>query len=249
MIDELSHLVKENRILSDLLLKSLGSVSGSDNHKDTSSVLHQLLQSVEYNIRKSPKHRRHTDVIKKFATILYIYAGSMAYEFIHQNMPEALPSLRTIQSLIQSQYTYIEEGKFRFDELLEHLVKHSAPLVVAIAEDATRIIHKVEYDPATNRCVGFVLPSNEFGLPKIDAYQAISFKVIENMFTTASTAKYAYLYVAQPLKKDTASFCLACIGTNNKFTAQQVLQRWDYIYTELTKRGVKIFSFAADGDS
>ena len=69
------------------------------------------------------------------------------------------------------------------------------------------------------------------------------------MFTTASTAKYAYLYVAQPLKKDTASFCLACIGTNNKFTAQQVLQRWDYIYTELTKRGVKIVSFAADGGS
>ena len=53
--------------------------------------------------------------------ILYIYSGSVAYDYIHKNMPEALPSLRTVQSLIQSQYSHIEEGRFRFDELMEHL--------------------------------------------------------------------------------------------------------------------------------
>ena len=140
-------------------------------------------------------------------------------------MPEALPSLRTVQSQIQSQYTNIEEGVFRFDDLLKHLSKHDTPHIVAIAEDATRIINKVEYDPGTNRCVGFVLPSNKYGLPDIDSYLAVSFKVIENLFKTTDIAKYAYLYVVQPLKIDSPSFCLACIGTNNKFTALEILQR------------------------
>ena len=60
----------------------------------------------------------------------------MAYEFLHHNMPQALPSLRTIQQLVQSQYSHIEEGVFRFDHLLQY---HNAPLIVVVAEDTTRI--------------------------------------------------------------------------------------------------------------
>ena len=74
-----------------------------------------------------------------------------------------------MQLLVQSQYCKVEEGIFRFDELLQHLEKYNSPLVIAIAEDATRIIKKVEYDPVTNRCVGFVLPCNENGLPQTNA--------------------------------------------------------------------------------
>ena len=96
----------------------------------------------------------------------------------------------------------------------EHLKKHEAPHIVAVAEDATRIINRVEYDPATNRCVGFVLPQTTNGLPQIDAFQAVSFEAIEYMFQTASVAKYAYIYVVQPLKQSTPSFCLACLGTD-----------------------------------
>ena len=96
-----------------------------------------------------------------------------------------------------------------------------------------------------------MLPQSTSGLPQIDAFQAVSFEAIEYMFQTASIAKYAYIYmyVVQPLKESTPSFCLACLGTDNKFTAQVTLQRWAYIYNELKKRGVKIISFAADGDS
>lgn len=34
-------------------------------------------------------------------------------------------------------------------------------------------------------------------------------------------------------------------GTDNKFTAEQVLM---YIYEEMAKRNVKVISFGADGD-
>ena len=172
-----------------------------------------------------------------------------SYEFIHHNMPEALPSLRTVQHIVHSQYAHIEEGKYRFDELLEHLSKHKLPHIVTVAEDATRIVKKVEYDSATDSCVGFVIPSNADGLPRINTYQAVSFKAIEHMFATSTIAKYAYVYVVQSLQEGAPSFCLACIGSDNKFSAYEILMRWKYIHDELAKRGVKIINFAADGDS
>ena len=44
-------------------------------------------------------------------------AGPMTYELIQQNMPEALPLIRTVQSTIHSEYKI--EGRFVFDELRE----------------------------------------------------------------------------------------------------------------------------------
>lgn len=64
----------------------------------------------------------------------------MAYQFIHSNLPEALPSLRTVEGIVQRQYSHIEEGKFRFDELLRYLEEHDLPLLVSVAEDATRVV-------------------------------------------------------------------------------------------------------------
>ena len=250
VINKISQIVKQNKFLSNLLQSPLAdSAAKTSADTNSASVLNKLLTNIENNAQKHPKGRRHNEIIKKFATVLYTYAGSMAYDFLQKNMPEALPSLRTVQSLIQSQYSHIEEGCFRFDELLEHLKRFDSPHIVAVAEDATRIINKVEYDPATNKCVGFVLPQTSNGLPDIDAYLAVSFKGIEHMFQTASIAKYAYMYVVQPLKESTPSFCLASVGTNNKFTAKEVLQTWTYIYSKLKKRKVDVISFAADGDS
>ena len=100
----------------------------------------------------------------------------------------------------------------------------------------------------TNRCVGFVLPSKH-GIPEVDSYLAVSFEGIENMFTTSSITRYAYVYVAQPLQDGAPSFCLACVGTDNKFTALEVVQRWNLIQNELKSRGVNLINFAADEDS
>lgn len=173
----------------------------------------------------------------------------MAYEFLQHNMPEVLPSLRTVQQIVHSKYSHIEEGIFRFDNLLNYLQKTHAPLVVAIAEDATRIVQKVEYDPTTNRCVGFVLPNDEKGLPQINACLANTFEELEEMFLDQVVSKYAYLYTVTPLKAGIPSFTLACIGTNNKFTAKDVLLSWQYIRSQLAERGITLLTFAADGDS
>ena len=151
-------------------------------------------------------------------------------------MPQALPSIRTVQSVIHSEYKTISEGSFRFDELREHLNQYNAPLFVSIAEDVTRIVGRVEYDSETNRCVGFVLPLDENGLPKEDSFLATSFSGIESMFLNNTVAKYAYVYMAQSLCTDVPPFCLACIGTNNRFDSLAIMQRWQYIVRECEKR-------------
>ena len=100
--------------------------------------------------------------------------------FTKNNMETALPSLRTVQRAIQSPYHSLSEAQFCFDALVNHLKKYNAPFFVAISEDATRIISRVEYDQETNRMIEFVLPSDDNGLPMADSFLATSFDVIEN---------------------------------------------------------------------
>ena len=66
-------------------------------------------------------------------------------------MESALPSLRTVQRIIHSQYHHLSERQFQFDELVRQLTKYNSRFVVAISEDATRLIDRVEYDKETDR--------------------------------------------------------------------------------------------------
>ena len=246
ILDDIEILAKQNAKLSKLLQQSNNK---SLNTGGLTPILRQILINAEKNAFIYPSQRRHTEILKKFSTALFIYCGPLAYDFLHQNMCQALPSLRTVQRIIHAQYKTLHEGIFRFDELLTHITDHNAPKIVSIGEDATRVIGRVDYDLETNRCVGFVLPLDANGLPIVDAYLATSFTVIEAMFNSASVSKYAYIYMAQPLASNIPPFCLACLGSDQKFTAQHILQRWQYIYSQCTKRGITVASFGGDGDS
>ena len=224
-------------------------VDSAQLHTDTLSLFQQLLSNAEKNASKVPQARRHSSVIKKFSTSLYLYGGPMAYNLIHQNMPTALPSLRTIQRQIHSEYHHISEGELQFDGLVSHLTKHKAPFVVSISEDATRIISRVEYDHESNRMVGFILPCDDAGLPLADSFLATSFVAIEECFKTQQLSKLAYVYVAQCVLPGVPSFCLGCVGINNVFTFADVLKRWVHIYSQCQERSIRIISFGADGDS
>ena len=103
----------------------------------------------------------------------------------------------------------MNEGSFRFEELKKHLDQYKAPSVISIGEDATRIVGRVDYDTETDKCVGFVLPLNEHSLPIIDSFIAVSFPVKEDMFHKQAIAKYAYIYMAQPLCINVPLVCIA----------------------------------------
>ena len=56
-------------------------------------------------------------------------------------------------------------------------------------------------------------------LPLPDALLVISFDSIKSAFQDGEFAKYAFVYI-QTVTKDVPPFCLCCLGTNNKFTAE-----------------------------
>ena len=58
------------------------------------------------------------EVIKKFSPSLLLRTGSTGYQLLHKNMPEALPSLSTVQL-----------GEFAFDQLSVHLESYNAPRI------------------------------------------------------------------------------------------------------------------------
>ena len=104
----------------------------------------------------------------------------MVYNFIHRNLPEAIPSLRTIQRFVSNDYKPLHEGVFRFEELLSHLSSYNACNVITIGEDATRLVSRVDYDSETDKLVGFVLPIDDNGLPLSDSFMAVSFRHIKS---------------------------------------------------------------------
>ena len=57
------------------------------------------------------------------------------------------------------------------------------------------------------------------------------------------------MYTVQCVSPAVPGFCLACIGTNNSFSATDVMKRWRYIYLECQKWDITLISFGADGDS
>lgn len=72
------------------------------------------------------------------------------------------------------------------------------------------------------------------GCPKLNSYMATSEEAIKS-FMELPRSSLVYLIVAQPLKANAPPFILQIFGTNNKFKATDVVNRWAYIAKELKK--------------
>lgn len=130
------------------------------------------------------------------------------------------------------------EGQIRAEELRDYLVKFNLPKAVWLSEDASGIVPKIEYDSLTSQLIGLVLPvDNISGIPISRTYMARSAEEIERHVnhTSIKKATLVYIVVAQPLKENVPPFVLSIYGTDNKFTSQQVLNRWKYVEAELAR--------------
>lgn len=126
------------------------------------------------------------------------------------------------------------EGQLRIGELLEFLKHISAKKHVFISEDASGIIENVNYDSTTNQMVGLVLPlASKTGMPIPFSLNATSAKEIQRLMEFHAKSTLVYLVLAQPLIKHAPPFVLQIFGTDNKFTSENVINRWQYIVQEL----------------
>ncbi|KYN23201.1 hypothetical protein ALC57_04378 [Trachymyrmex cornetzi] len=55
--------------------------------------------------------------------------------------------------------------------------------------------------------------------------------------------------MAQPLQNNTPSFCLSIFGTDNRFTASDVLKRWIKMQSMAKEFGITILGHSSDGDT
>ncbi|KAL0100589.1 hypothetical protein PUN28_019732 [Cardiocondyla obscurior] len=185
----------------------------------TSNFLKQLL---DISLKNSGNTNRNSynDATKKFSIYFYYVGGRLLYETLHSNLPNALPSISTLNRYSYNRRKYTEEGKMDFEGLVQHLKERNASKVIWIAEDATRITGKIEYDSRSNKILGFVLPLKN-GLPDKKKYIATSAEAIQNCFK---------------------------IG-NNKFNAKNVVDRWTYLKKKAKKFGIIIAGFSSDEDT
>lgn len=207
-----------------------------------------LMETAIKNNTKGKHGRKYSDEIKLFGSYLLITAGPMVYDFVYSNMQTCLPCQSTLDNFMALSMKPVEEGVLRVDELKEYLISNNYPLEVAISEDGTRLVPKLLYNAKSDQIVGASLPLSANGMPQTNAYPASTAALIARHFATTQAAGNAYVIMAQPLAPHAAPFCLMIMATDNKFTAEHVRGRMDYIKHELSKKDIKAVTFSADGD-
>lgn len=215
----------------------------------THYLLGKLLEAANRNSAYKKGGWRYDSQIKRYAAYLRMICGPLAYETIQRNLECALPSLSSTNRYIKSANCHITEGILRTEELLIYLKERNLPLTVAISEDATRIIGRVQYDAASNQLVGFTLPlSRSNGMPIPYSFPARSAQEMYNHFTgDISVSNLLNVVMAQPIA-NAKPFCLIAFGSDNVYSSGDVSKRWKFITIELEKIGVKVLTISSDSD-
>lgn len=128
----------------------------------------------------------------------------------------------------------IIEGSLRCEELKQHLTQSGSKMAVFLSEDASGVVKRVVYDPKTNELVGIVLPLKRDGMPRTFSFTPDSAQEIEELLKL-DQSNLVYIVIAHPLASNAPAFILQIFGTNNKFSKDDVLQRWTTTVKELDR--------------
>lgn len=115
-----------------------------------------------------------------------------------------------------------------------------------MSEGATSITWKIQYNSKTDSLIGFASILDETGI------------LVQHKFPTNSasqTQKYfiecdrdmLMPYSTAPVD-DNPLLCLNVFGTNNRFTLENALKRWQYLESQVFKHGITVLGFSSDGD-
>lgn len=134
-------------------------------------------------------------------------------------------------------------------ELKKYLLSNGYPLTVCWSEDATRITGGIEYKYSSDQLTGLVAPLDDNGMPKINTFDCSSPVKIISYIKNYPVGRNVQLAMVQPIAANAAPFCIQYYCTDNKFTASDVIRKWNFIQKELEREGIHIVCKATDGDS
>lgn len=212
-------------------------------------LLNNLLTVAKSNLYRPKGGFRYDETTKMISTYLRMICGRLGYETIHRNLEGTLPSVVSTNRYIKVSKCRIVEGELRSAELLKYLKDRDLPLAIALSEDATRIVGRIQYDSISNQIVGFVLPiDKKTGMPLTGAYPARNAEEILQIFSKGhSISSFIIAIMAQPLV-DVPPFCLAMFGSDSKYSSEDVEKRWKHITNELAKLNIKVLAISSDSD-
>lgn len=234
--------------IADENSQSLQLVSQFENQSQSHRILNKLINNANQNVLRPKQGYRFDDDTIKFALYVRTLSDPLLYDILHRNLELALPSLSSVNKRMHSSNN-ITEGLLRCHELLFYLKERNLPLEVAISEDATRIDGKIEFDPRTNQLIGFVLPTHlRTGLPISHVYKAKDTETIVSHFMgNRDPSSFLNTVMAQPIA-NTPPFCLLAFGSDGRYSAQDVSNRWKFITSELKKLGITVLTISSDSD-
>lgn len=241
----LAHFTFESKVK----VQSIANCVDMRDETKTHYLLRKLISAADRNSQREKGGYRYDSDIKLLSSFLRMIAGLMPYEFVQKNLEHCLPSLSSTNRYIQSSGYHVTEGVLRCEELAIYLSERSLEPVVCLSEDATRITGRVQYDSKSNQLIGFVLPlSSGNGVPIPFKYPARNAEEILGHFVSQnSTASFLNVIMAKPIA-NVPAFCLTVFGSDNKYTAEDVAKRWQYITEQLAKVKIKVLTISSDSD-
>lgn len=245
----LSHFVAPNAMQ---LPSEIPKISHESERIETKShyFLKKLLSAADRNLNREKGGYRYDNDVKHFAAFLRMIIGPLAYEVLQKNLVHSLPTLSSCNRYIQASGCHVTEGILRCEELAIYLSERSLEPVVCLSEDATRIVGRVQYDSRTNQLMGFVQPINKKnGMPIPFMYPARDADEMWSHFANNKcSASFLNVIMAQPIA-NVPAFCLLVFSSDNKYTSNDVKNRWTYITEELEKVKINVLTISSDSDT
>lgn len=183
--------------------------------------LSRMAECFKQNIQRMQAGHRYFADMRLYAAYIRMLSGRLAYETLKANACHSIPSISAIDRYIASVESVSIEGVLRVDELAKYLHALNLPPFVALSEDATRVINRIQWDSRTNKIVGVVLPIGKNGMPITNINYATSAAEIEKSLFDVKTGKakqrasYLNLVMAQPLAEGIPPFCLLLFGSDD----------------------------------
>ena len=215
------------------------------------TFLSSFVENISSNLVKSPNRNRYSHEIEQFVFVLFVLAGRQGYEFVRINLPGSLPCLSTLSAHFNQNREKLLEGQFRFDSMKTYCESTDVKYVFA-SEDCTGVVQKVSYDRHSNSFIGFCPPLQSDGCPYVSSFNINAFDEFESIFQNETISSLLNIHTIQPITPEDqhmSPFLLSAYGTDNKFDAYDLINRWLKIFDETLERGIRIVGFSTDCDA
>jgi hypothetical protein len=196
---------------------------------------------------KSYRKRIYGPALMKFAAYVFLESGRRAYNTLCANLP--LPKTVTISKYVHRNGYQIKEGVVRVDDLSVFLQSRQLTMQIWLSEDGTSITPRVQFDNSSGEIIGCCLPTASNGLPIVSYFKINSAQKMKEFLEKYEVPSNLYVIMATPLCLNTSNFCLCVFGTSNKFTANDVIKRWNRVNFSLKEAGILPVGVSSDGDT